>query len=209
MLTDFRRDCSPEGSVCLGCQQRGGGWLELLGAHAHGLLHLGGGGRDEVLVNVAAQALLPQHPAHQLQGGAEGLLPSGYLGPETVRTWWLINEYFYENESVRSLCDECYPIFFIYFILSEVVEWVRLQIARIWIKYTRLHGVVSVVQWDLSHCGIDPWQYPVHHHLVRMWGLISQMGIVHCMSLMVAIVGWSGMSYPDRLYENDKTGKRC
>ena len=25
---------------------------------------------------------------------------------------------------------------------------------------------------------------------------MSQMGIVHCMSLMVAIVGWSGMSYP-------------
>ena len=35
------------------------------------------------------------------------------------------------------------------------------------------------------------------------------MGIVHCMSLMVAIVGCSGMPYPDRLYENDKTGKRC
>lgn len=113
LKTDFRRDCSPEGSVCLGCQQRGGGWLELLRAHAHGLLHLGGGGRDEVLVNVAAQALLPQHPAHQLQGGAEGLLASGYLGPETVRTKNLvINEYFYENESVRGLCDEYYPIFF-------------------------------------------------------------------------------------------------
>ena len=76
------RLCSPEASVCLGCQEGGGGRLELLRAHAHGLLHLGGGGRDEVLVNVAAQALLPQHPAHKLQGGAEGLLASRHLGPE-------------------------------------------------------------------------------------------------------------------------------
>ena len=77
---------SPEGPVGVGCEEGGGRGLELLRTHAHGLLHLGGGGRDEVLVNVAAQTLLPQHPAHQLQGGAEGLLASGYLGPETVRT---------------------------------------------------------------------------------------------------------------------------
>ena len=69
---------SPESSFRLGCEECGGCTLELLRRHAHGLLHLGGGGRDEVLVDVSAEALLAQHAAHQLDGGAHaGLLLAG------------------------------------------------------------------------------------------------------------------------------------
>ena len=73
---------SPEGPVGVGCEEGGGRGLELLRTHAHGLLHLGGGGRDEVLVNVAAQALLPEHTAHQLQRRTQRLLAAGNIGPK-------------------------------------------------------------------------------------------------------------------------------
>ncbi len=51
----------PEGSALLREKKLFGGRLELGRGHVHGLLHLGGGGGYEVLVDVHAEALLTQH----------------------------------------------------------------------------------------------------------------------------------------------------
>ena len=97
---------SPESSFCLGCEECGGCTLELLRRHAHGLLHLGGGGRDEVLVDVSAEALLPQHAAHQLDGGAHaGLLLAGSEHKQLVdgQVYWAgrsIQFYFRKRDSL-------------------------------------------------------------------------------------------------------------
>ena len=100
---------SPESSFCLCCEECGGCTLELLRRHAHGLLHLGGGGRDEVLVDVSAETLLPQHAAHQLDGGAHaGLLLAGSEHKQLVdgQVYWAgrsIQFYFKKRDSLSFL----------------------------------------------------------------------------------------------------------
>ena len=74
---------SPEGSLCLSSDEGSGGSLELCWGHPHGLLHLSGGGGNEVLVNVSPEPLLSQHPPHQLNGGTDGLLAARHLGAES------------------------------------------------------------------------------------------------------------------------------
>ena len=66
----------PKASFTLSLEQLCGSCLELCGRHVHRLLHLLRGCRYEVFVYVVSEALLPQHPAHQVQGGA----PAACLG---------------------------------------------------------------------------------------------------------------------------------
>ena len=73
---------SPERSFCLSSKESSSSSLELCRGHAHGFLHLCGGGRYEVLVNVPAQSLLSQHSPNQLNGRTDRLLGPGHVGTE-------------------------------------------------------------------------------------------------------------------------------
>ena len=72
---------SPEGSFTLSLQELSCSCFKLCRSHVHRLLHFFGRRLNEVGVNVVAEALLTQHPAHQVKGRAGAAHP---------RTLWVV-----------------------------------------------------------------------------------------------------------------------
>ena len=85
-MVDWLKESSPEGSFTLRLQELGCCSFKLCRRHVHRLLHLLGRRLNEVGVNMVAEALLAQHPAHQVQGGA-GAAHRRTIWPVVARSW--------------------------------------------------------------------------------------------------------------------------